>query len=156
MPEVRGFEDVDKTIDQEKEEVAGARHSQEIGKCSNDRFINIQNFISDHTFRSLESHTHRAAEDDILKDTCQIEAQRLEDGKELEEPAIADKLSGHSALKDEEAAAQAQHGTQKLPRQLDLEAVLKDIYRNLIDEDDIIVEEESRDAVSHTASISEI
>jgi hypothetical protein len=33
---------------------------------------------------------------------------------------------------------------------------LKDIYRNLIDEEDIIVEEESRDAVSHTASISEI
>ena len=41
MPEVRGFEDVNKTIDQEKEEAAGARHSQEIGKCSNDRFINI-------------------------------------------------------------------------------------------------------------------
>jgi hypothetical protein len=42
-----------------------------------------------------------------------------------------------------------------------LEAVLKNIYQNLIDEDDIIMEEESKEAVSslqhtHTASISEI
>ena len=39
--------------------------------------------------------------------------------------------------------------------------MLKDIYKNLIDEDDIIMEEESKEAVSsmqhtHTASISEI
>jgi hypothetical protein len=54
LPEVRGFEDADKTIEEEDEEATGARHSQEIGKCSNDRFINIQNFISDQTFRNLE------------------------------------------------------------------------------------------------------
>jgi len=42
-----------------------------------------------------------------------------------------------------------------------LENVLKNIYQNLIDEDDIIMEEESKEGVSslqhtHTASISEI
>ena len=90
LPEVRGFEDADKTIEQEKEEATGTRHSQEIGKCSNDRFINIQNFISDHTFRNLEQHTHRTAEDDILKDTCQIEVPSHKNGTELENSAITD------------------------------------------------------------------
>ena len=36
--------------------------------------------------------------------------------------------------------------------QMNLESVLKNIYQNLIDEDDIILEEESKDGISHGAS----
>ena len=36
--------------------------------------------------------------------------------------------------------------------QQNLESVLKNIYQNLIDEDDIILEEESKDGISHGAS----
>ena len=51
----------------------------------------------------------------------------------------------------------------KTPKVQELEAILKNIYQNLIDEDDIIIEEESREGVSSntqqqakTARLSEI
>ena len=87
------------------------------------KFINIQNFISDRASKVQEE-----TDDDILKDTQKIEDANIKDQQE---------------------------GNQSKPSDIHT-AFFQGIYMNLINEEDIIIEEESREGVSHTASISEI